>query len=262
MPGSELDAGQLEENAEAMRDLIELRGRHISSVTDSACSYDELHAEGHLQQSESFYKWLLGLLHPEAGQRLLDVSCGRGMLLDLASREGLHAVGLDLSPRAVREAATEVPVAGIVVANAEQLPYPDNTFHYLTNIGSVEHYFHPHRAVREMARVLSPEGLALVLLPNTFGLLGNIIHVWRTGDVFDDGQPVQRYGTRGQWCRLLESNGFRVVHTLKYERAWPRTWGDLGWYARRPHRLIRALLTPFIPANLASFLVYQCQKGF
>jgi SAM-dependent methyltransferase len=223
-PGTDSDTGQLEENAPLMRSLIELRSQQIASASDSARSYDELHAEGYLQQRESFYRWLLGLLHPQSGRVLLDVSCGRGMLLDVASQEGLHVAGVEVSPWAAEAAAMRVPNAGIVVADAEQLPYPDNTFNYLTNIGSIEHYFHPSRAVREMARVLHPDGLALVLLPNTFGLLGNIIHVWRTGDVFDDGQPLQRYGTNVQWCRLLELNGLRVVRTLKYERARPRTW--------------------------------------
>ena len=256
-----LDRGQLEENTRLLQGLIELRREQIASAADSARSYDELHAEGYLQQSDSFYRWLLSLLRPRSGQTLLDVSCGGGMLLASASQKELLVAGLDLSPWAARAAAIRLSDAHIVVANAEQLPYADNTFDYLTNIGSVEHYLHPHRAVREMARVLHPNGLALVLLPNMFGLLGNILHVWRTGDVFDDGQPVQRYGTKAQWCRLLELNGLQVVRIQKYERARPRTWKDLGWYARRPHRLVRMCLTPFIPLNLASFLVYQCQKN-
>ncbi len=256
-----LDAGQLDENAKLMQGLIELRGQRIASAADSARSYDELHAEGHLQQSDSFYRWLLSLLRPRSGQMLLDVSCGGGALLAAASQKGLRVAGLDLSPWAAHTAAMRLSEARIVVADAEQLPYADNMFDYLTNIGSVEHYLHPHRAIREMARVLHPDGLALVLLPNTFGLLGNIFHVWCKGDVFDDGQPVQRYGTRVQWCKLLELNGFRIARIWKYERARPRTWKDLGWYAKHPGRLVRVLLTPFIPLNLASFLVYLCQKS-
>jgi SAM-dependent methyltransferase len=261
MQGRGADEERFEENVDLMQSLIELRGRNIASSADSTRSYDELHAEGHLQQRDSFYKWLLSLLHPQAGQALLDISCGRGRLLSFAARDGLHVAGLDLSSRAIGIATQRVPSACLAVANAEALPYPDNRFDYITNIGSVEHYFHPDRALREMARVLRRDGLALVLLPNTFGLLGNLLHAWRKGDVFDDGQPLQRYGTRVQWCRLLELNGLRVVRTLKFERARPRTWADLGWYARQPQRLVRVLLTPLIPCNLASFLVFQCQKN-
>jgi SAM-dependent methyltransferase len=249
------------ENERLLRGLVEIEGQSPTPGGHGPKSYDDLHAGGYLRQRDSFYIWLLGLLHARPGERLLDVSCGQGLLLDFAARAGLHVAGLDVSPWAVRATARRVPGAGATVADAERLPHPDGTFHYVTNIGSVEHYARPHEAVGEMARVLKEGGLALILVPNTFGLLGNILHVWRTGDVFDDGQPLQRYGTRAQWSRLFEMNGLRVTRTLKFERALPRTWRDLGWYARRPHKLLRVCLAPLIPLNLASFLVYECQRA-
>lgn len=259
--GSNLQQDKQAQNEQLMRELVELRGPGIRQTSDSAVSYDELHAAGHLRQRDSFYKWLVSLLQPQPGQRLLDVSCGQGSLLRVGQEAGLVVTGLDLSARAVAVARLETGGQGdLVVANAERLPYRDSSFDYVTNIGSVEHYSHPGRAVAEMARVLDPDGVALILLPNTFGLLGNILHVWRHGDVFDDGQPLQRYGTRSQWCRLLEMNGLQVVRTSRYERALPRTWPDLAWYMARPYRLGRALLAPFIPLNLSSFLVYRCRK--
>ena len=259
MKSQQIDA-QLDENERLMQELVELRGQQIVLAEDSAHSYDELHGEGHLRQQDSFYKWLLDLLEPQPGQLLLDVSCGQGVLLDFAGQAGLQAAGLDLSSSAVTIVRQHVPLPLVCVADAEQLPYPDAGFDYATNIGSIEHYFHPHWAIREMARVLRPDGLALILLPNTFGLLGNILHVWRKGDVFDDGQPLQRYGTPVQWRRLLELNELQVVRIVKYERARPRTREDLLWYARRPHRLGRVLLAPLVPLNLASFLVYLCRR--
>lgn len=247
------------ESERLLRGLVELWGPGIATAGDSAQDYDHLHAQGHLRQRDSFYKWLLGLLHARPGQALLDISCGQGALLSFAARAGLRATGLDLAPSALAAAARQAP-AGLCLGNAERLPFPAGSFDLVTNVGSVEHYFRPAVAVREAARVLRPEGLALILLPNTFGLLGNVLHVWRTGDVFDDGQPLQRYGTHGQWRRLLEMNGLTVQRTVKYEREWPRTWPDLAFYARRPHKLIRAALAAVIPTNLASFLIYLCRK--
>jgi 2-polyprenyl-3-methyl-5-hydroxy-6-metoxy-1,4-benzoquinol methylase len=249
------------ENERLLRGLVEIEGQSASSGSHEVKSYDDLHAEGYLRQRDSFYKWLLGLLQARPGDRLLDVSCGQGLLLHFAAEQGLRVDGIDVSPWAVGATARRLPGAGAAVADAERLPYPGGTFDYITNIGSVEHYARPHQAVGEMARVLKQEGLALILVPNTFGLLGNILYAWRAGDVFDDGQPLQRYGTRAQWARLFEMNGLRVVRVHKFERALPRTWRDLGWYARRPHKLLRACLGPLIPLNLASFLVYECQRA-
>lgn len=249
-----------DENEELMRELIELRGQRVDSIAASALSYDAMHAEGYLRQRDSFYKWIVHLLRPQAGRQLLDVSCGQGMLMHWAMQEGLRVVGFDLSASALSMVAHGVPSALITVADAEHMPFPDNEFDYVTNIGSLEHYFRPDWAVRETARVLRADGVALILLPNAFGLLGNILYVWCKGDVFDDGQPLQRYGTYAQWRRLLELNGLSVVRTVKFERAGPRTWRDLRWFALRPHKLIRVLVTPLIPRNLSSFLVYLCRK--
>lgn len=252
---------QDKKNEQLVRALVELRELDLTRVSDSANSYDVLHAEGKLRQRDSFYKWFVSLLQPKAGQRLLDVSCGQGALLRFAREAGLVVAGLDISSEAVAVARAQTKGQGsLVVADAEQLPYTDSSFDRVTNIGSVEHYFRPWQAVAEMARVLRPDGLALILLPNTFGLLGNILHVWRTGDVFDDGQPLQRYGTYGQWRRLLEMNGLAVERTLKYDREWPRTWADIAWFATHPYKLGRTILGWIIPTNLASFLVYRCRK--
>ncbi len=254
-------ASQPEPHTWLMRSLVEIRGQHIDSTQASSTAYDSLHAAGHLVQRDSFYKWLVSLLRPSPGQRMLDVSCGQGGMLKFAAKARLEAVGLDFAPAAVKQVRELDSEASVHVGDAERLPYGDDTFDYVTNIGSVEHYLHPYWAVQEMSRVLKPDGLACILLPNTFGLLGNILHVRRTGDVFDDGQPLQRYGTLKQWQRLLESNGLDVVHVRKHERAWPRTWADLWWYCLRPHKWVRVMLSLFIPLNLSSFLVFLCCKA-
>lgn len=251
----------LDDNERLARSLIELRSPSIESTADSSQAYDTLHNTGYLRQRDSFYKWLLHVLEVKPGRRLLDISCGQGALVQFAHQTGLRASGLDLSPDATRLASQQTPAASLSVADATRLPYGDSTFDYVTNVGSLEHYFAPHDAIQEMARVLRLDGTALVLTPNTFGLLGNILHVWRTGDVFDDGQPLQRYGTNAQWRRLLTANGLQVEGTLKYERALPRTWDDLGWYALHPHRMARVVLSRVIPLNLSSFLVYLCSKS-
>jgi SAM-dependent methyltransferase len=129
----------------------------------------------------------------------------------------------------------------------------------VTNIGSVEHYFQPEAAIREMSWVLKPGGKACILLPNGFSLFGNVKYVWQVGDVFDDGQPLQRYNTRLGWHNLLAENGLEPFKTVKYEREWPCTPADYLWYLRRPMKILKLLITPFIPVNLANSIVYLCR---
>lgn len=227
--------------------------------------YNEIYRCHGIRQMDSFFIWILELLKPTRGQRLLDVSCGEGQLLRFAVERGLEAYGLDISDVAARIAQEQASLAKVFVGNGEALPYSDNTFDYVTNIGSLEHYENPAQGVQEMVRVLREGGKTCIVVPNSFGLRWNVAYVWRTGDICDDGfQPIQRYATKNQWIRLLEENGLIVRRTLGYEheRALPRTWKDLREYLKSPRRLLSAfVLVPLIPVNMASMFVFLCEKA-
>jgi hypothetical protein len=99
------------------------------------------------------------------------------------------------------------------------------------------------------------------LLPNTFGLLGNVWTALRTGRTFDGGQPIQRYAAHREWQDLLEAGGLTITRTVKYERVWPRSLADVRWYLKHPKDLIRLLLSPFVPLNWANYFVYLGGKA-
>jgi len=244
--------------------LLEIR--HIEENTPDRVkrAYEAIYTGPGIHQLGSFYFWLLDVLSPCSGQRLLDVSCGEGTLVHLARAHGLEAYGLDLAEAAVRIARRKVELqtggGDFIVAAGEHLPYADASFDYVTNIGSLEHFTDVAAGVREMARVLRPNGVAMVLVPNLFSLLHNVYEAWRKGRMVDDGQPLQRYATRRDWEHILYVNGLVVLRTVKYEREWPRSRSDLVWYLRHPKAFVRLMLSPFVPLNLASCFVFLCRR--
>ena len=148
-----------------------------------------------------------------------------------------------------------------MLGSGERLPFADGCFDYVTSIGSLEHYVDPERGAAELARVLAPEGRAVVLLPNTFGLLWTVRDARHTGEVCDDGQPIQRYGTRKEWERMLERGGFRMERVVGFDIP-VRPQSFRGWLRAllvHPIALARAVLIwLFMPVNLAGCLVYIC----
>ncbi len=234
--------------------MIELKAR---APEDSRLAYEEIYAHAGLRQRPSFYLWLLSVLRPRPGTRLLDIACGEGDLVHFAAEQGVHALGVDFSRRAVQRARANLEGTGWMVADGEKLPFVSASFDYVTNIGSLEHFRDPYRGAAEMARVLKPGGRALVLLPNAFGLLGNVLHVLRTGDVFDDGQPIQRYATFQAWQLLLEGAGLCLERAVSYnEIEWPRTLRDGLWLISRPRKIARLLLTRLVPKFLSNHFVF------
>jgi SAM-dependent methyltransferase len=241
--------------------LLEIRLQEKNH--DSRLGYDDLYEKTSLSQIDSFYLWLAKQFNLPDHGTLLDLACGAGEMVRLAGLRGMRAVGLDISDVVARAASWHVQSYGTIgIGQGESIPFADDCFDCVTNIGSLEHFQDPAQGVREMARVLNSQGRAYVLVPNTFSLLTNILIAWRKGITSIDQQPIQRYGARMDWANLLENNGLHVLKTMKYERAWPQRLSDWGYYFRNPKQMIRLLATPFVPLNLAFCFIFICGKGY
>ncbi len=221
--------------------------RKLSELTEEALkkSYDEIYRTRPIADIPEYYRWVLKKLEVEPGRKLLDVACGLGVLLREAKALGLKTYGIDISEVAVEMARRNSPQSEIIEGSGENLPYPDDFFDYVTNLGSLEHFLHPEKGIREMERVLNPNGKAAVLLPNSYWWKG-IIKVWRTGDYVDQEQDLERFATRNEWIRLLEENGLKVIKTIKfngYSKAW--------W-----KRVLKELI---LPVNLSYHFLFICR---
>ncbi|RMF29430.1 MAG: class I SAM-dependent methyltransferase [Chloroflexi bacterium] len=188
------------------------------------------------------------------------MACGEGHLLRFAAARGLVVRGVDFSGKAVALARQIVGQEVVVVADGERLPFPERSFDYVTNLGSLEHFASPEQGLLEMHRVLKPRGLAALVLPNSYYLLDIIWHVWRRGYPVSHHQTIERFATAGEWRDLIQAHGFQVIRAYKYNLCLPRSWADLRWYARFPRKLISALLSPLTPFNLSYSFLFICER--
>lgn len=118
-----------------------------------------------------------------AGQRVLDVACGTGVVAVTAARQGARATGLDLTPALLAKARENATLAGVEIdwheGDAEALPFEAATFDVV--VSQYGHMFapRPEVAVAEMLRVLKPGGTIAfstwppeLLVGRTFSLVG------------------------------------------------------------------------------------------
>lgn len=112
---------------------------------------------------------VIDLLAPAAGEHLLDVGVGPGLLaLDLARLVGESGrmVGLDLAPAMVAAATARLaglPQAEVRIGDAANLDLPDGAFDGAVSTQVYEYVADMPRALAELHRVLRPGGRALIL---------------------------------------------------------------------------------------------------
>jgi ubiquinone/menaquinone biosynthesis C-methylase UbiE len=101
------------------------------------------------------------------GQCVLDVACGAGFLLKAYRNAGADVFGVDLSEAMLREAGKtlgeSVPTDHLMMADAAQLPFDDETFDVVTCKLAMHYFPEPHRTLREMARVCRRSGLVALI---------------------------------------------------------------------------------------------------
>jgi SAM-dependent methyltransferase len=87
---------------------------------------------------------------------LLDVACGAGLAVRLASERGARVAGIDASARLVRVALLRSPNADVRVGDMFDLPWPDATFDVVTSYRGI--WGGCEGALAEAARVCRPGG--------------------------------------------------------------------------------------------------------
>jgi ubiquinone/menaquinone biosynthesis C-methylase UbiE len=97
-----------------------------------------------------------------AGQRVLDVACGTGVVSVTAARLGARVTGLDLTPELLERARENARIAGVQIdwheGDVEHLPFDNAAFDAV--LSEFGHMFapRPEVAIGEMLRVLKPGG--------------------------------------------------------------------------------------------------------
>lgn len=110
---------------------------------------------------------LLGWGNVTQAQALVDVGCGiGGSALYLAEKFGAEATGITLSPvqaeRAQQRAAEKGVTARFEVADALEMPFPDQSFDLVWSLESGEHMPDKAKFMAECYRVLKPGGTFLM----------------------------------------------------------------------------------------------------
>ena len=170
---------------------------------------------------------ILERLDPVAGERILDLGCGDGVLTERLIASGASVVGVDLSPEMV--AAARARGIDARVMDATRLTFDGDFDAVFSN--AVLHWVQDHDAVLAgIRRALVPGGRFVA----EFGGHTNIaaISVALRAVLGRHGIPYNRhwyYPTPAAYSARLEAHGFSVEFATLFPRPTPLPTGMTGW---------------------------------
>jgi SAM-dependent methyltransferase len=145
---------------------------------DTQVARSEKFSEAYFDEIERFRYHDQPFIHSFAqftrqhGRRVLEIGVGAGTDFSQWLRAGAVATGIDLTPEAIenitrRVAACRLPSPEkLLVADAENLPFPDASFDLVYSFGVLHHTPDTPKAVAEAVRVLRPGGELKIMLYN------------------------------------------------------------------------------------------------
>jgi ubiquinone/menaquinone biosynthesis C-methylase UbiE len=107
-----------------------------------------------------------------SGKKLLEIGSGLGTDSVQFARSGAHVTCLDLTPESIALAKKHFEIRGLegdfVVGDAENLPFPDNTFDVIYASHILEHtpWYKIEETLREWVRVLKINGEIEIWVPD------------------------------------------------------------------------------------------------
>ena len=235
-------------------------GESISRLCDHY-SYHDPHKEVS-QSKTSFYNIVLDYLSSQlnrAQKKILDIGCGYGYFLDMASRRGWGPTGIDVVEDAVKRAQVRLGSDNILQGKLKDICLSENSFDAVTLWDVLAIVDDPYDEIRQCQRLLKKGGIIGIRTRN----------VWFQKAVYRLYDPISKFAFKlglkepyvfNKYCfsatsfyELLSRLGFINIKVLNS----PLTSGDPYNHSRfkYPVKLMKSWL------YLISNLVFWLTKG-
>src|SRR5579863_9139020 len=192
-----------------------------------ATEYDKWHTKvfesdpEHADESSPWYQIVLQFLPPVKDKRILEIACGRGGFSRLLGSRGASVCGADFSASAVaiaKERLSRGPLLDgsvtYVQADAQNMPFEENSFDIVISCETIEHVPDPRAAVREMYRVCKPGGMLFLTTPNYLNFMGlYLIYAAVRHPALKSSQPLDERFLFPQIRRFATAAGWKIIRT-------------------------------------------------
>jgi 2-polyprenyl-3-methyl-5-hydroxy-6-metoxy-1,4-benzoquinol methylase len=201
---------------------------------------------------------LINNLSPNKG-RLLEVGCALGYFLKLAQNTGWEAQGVELSPWAAQYAREKTNVK-VLTGKLEDVNFQDAYFDAIVMIELIEHTQAPDVFLKEVYRILKPDGIILITTPNSKSIHGKI---WsrKFQEIFLILEHLFLFSIP-TIKRILELTNFKLIHlqTKTYLRRYYDYKIPPGVFRQIRALCRKVMLNAINSLNLGEMLVVIAKK--
>lgn len=169
----------------------------------------------------------LGLLGPLDGRGVLELGCGAAQWTIALRHQGVRAVGLDVSHRQLAHARRACAPAPLVLAAAEALPFPHESFDVVLSDHGATTFGAPASIVAEVSRVLRPGGVFAFCMstpvldmcwdPRTGRVSRRLAHEYFSLGLLDSGDCVSYQQPYGAWIRLFRRHALTIEDLVELQ---------------------------------------------
>ncbi len=170
----------------------------------------------YLRPKEAYYIFM-ELMGAKSGGKILDVACGLGQMLKVAKDYDMDLYGVDISDVAIGMAKEALPNAHLSVENAESLPFEDNTFDFITCLGSLERMLDLDKVLSEQVRVAKPGARFCYMVRNSERMSWKIV---KQGLGIINKKGHQGAKSMEAWTEIFNQQGLKVDRV--HQDQWPK----------------------------------------
>ena len=155
---------------------------------------------------------------------ILDVGCGYGFNAIHCANKCKRIIGADLDIERIISAKEyeehkKVQNAAFLCANAERLPFEDETFDVVMGNEFLHHLFHPQKAINEMVRVTKKGGHVVISDHNRLSILSEISRKIKFGENRCETFNIKQVEAFLKKVNLKKIQSRYIIFTLPFRSA-------------------------------------------
>lgn len=150
-----------------LRDFYTVENHH-HEFAQSLMSGEDFAEKRYLQFKKSLKKYAPFIL-TQSSPLLLDIGCGTGDFLRIASKNRWNIAGVEISPQGSISANQLLERNCVYTGDLLDLDLPDNYYDVITIFHVIEHLIDPLSTLKKIYQLLKPNGILFVETPNIGG---------------------------------------------------------------------------------------------